>query len=149
MRISPAPLTQHLPMPRATTAAWDVMPPRIVRMPWATAIPRRSSGEVSIRTRTTFFLRSAQLSASSAENTIWPVAAPGDAGRPLAATVARLRADLSNTGWRSSSSFWDSMRRRAVFSSISPARRKSMAILTMAAPVRLPLRVWSIQSLPS
>ncbi len=29
------PQTQGLPMPRATTAAWLVMPPRLVRMPWA------------------------------------------------------------------------------------------------------------------
>ena len=27
------PETQHSPMPRATTAAWEVMPPRTVRMP--------------------------------------------------------------------------------------------------------------------
>ena len=31
--MSPQPETQHLPMPRATTAAWEVMPPRTVRMP--------------------------------------------------------------------------------------------------------------------
>jgi hypothetical protein len=32
MRISPAPDTQGRPMPRATTAAWLVMPPRAVTM---------------------------------------------------------------------------------------------------------------------
>ena len=32
-RSAPQPATQHLPMPRATTAACDVMPPRAVRMP--------------------------------------------------------------------------------------------------------------------
>ena len=35
MVISPQPETQQVPMPRATTAAWDVMPPRTVRMPCA------------------------------------------------------------------------------------------------------------------
>ena len=29
----PQPETQQVPMPRATTAAWLVMPPRTVRMP--------------------------------------------------------------------------------------------------------------------
>ena len=44
----------RVPMPRATTAAWLVMPPRTVRMPWAYCMPSMSSGEVSRRTRTTF-----------------------------------------------------------------------------------------------
>ncbi len=35
----PAPQTQGLPMPRATTAAWLVMPPRAVRIPTAATIP--------------------------------------------------------------------------------------------------------------
>src|SRR5436309_454677 len=34
-----APATQHLPMPRVTTAAWLGMPPRDVRIPIATSIP--------------------------------------------------------------------------------------------------------------
>src|ERR1043166_3035653 len=38
-------------MPRATTAACEVMPPRVVRMPSAACIPWMSSGEVSTRTR--------------------------------------------------------------------------------------------------
>ena len=37
--IDSAPTTQHFPMPRATTAAWLVMPPREVRIPTATSIP--------------------------------------------------------------------------------------------------------------
>ena len=39
MRTSPAPATQGLPMPRATTAAWLVMPPVEVRMPSAACMP--------------------------------------------------------------------------------------------------------------
>ena len=35
-------------MPRATTAACEVMPPRVVRMPAAACMPGMSSGEVSI-----------------------------------------------------------------------------------------------------
>ncbi len=41
-------------MPRATTAACEVMPPRAVRMPCAAFMPWMSSGEVSTRTSTTF-----------------------------------------------------------------------------------------------
>ena len=49
----PHPTTQGLPMPRATTAAWLVMPPRAVRMPSAACMPWMSSGLVSTRTRIT------------------------------------------------------------------------------------------------
>jgi hypothetical protein len=34
-----APQTHGRPMPRATTAAWLVMPPRVVRMPFAACMP--------------------------------------------------------------------------------------------------------------
>ena len=47
------PTTQHLPMPRATTAACEVMPPVAVRMPAAACMPPMSSGLVSARTRIT------------------------------------------------------------------------------------------------
>ena len=65
-------------MPRATTAAWLVMPPRVVRMPRAACIPWMSSGLVSMRTRITASPRAASASASSAENTTLP---RGGAGR--------------------------------------------------------------------
>ncbi len=51
---SSAPHTQVLPMPRATTAACEVLPPRLVRMPSAAIMPLRSSGLVSRRIRMTF-----------------------------------------------------------------------------------------------
>ena len=35
----PAPETHGLPMPRATTAACEVMPPRVVRIPSAACMP--------------------------------------------------------------------------------------------------------------
>ncbi len=56
-----APQTHVLPMPRATTAACDVLPPRLVRMPCAAIMPGRSSGLVSRRTRITFSPSAAQL----------------------------------------------------------------------------------------
>src|SRR5258706_835 len=62
-------------MPRATTAACEVMPPRVVRMPSAACMPWISSGEVSTRTRMTFLSCALSASASSAENTIPPDAA--------------------------------------------------------------------------
>ena len=137
-------------MPRATTAACEVMPPRAVRIPAASSMPFRSSGEVSMRTRIAFWpVLASSFSASSAKNTTGPVAAPGEAGSPFVMTCAEAMAFLSNTGCSSSSSFAGSQRSTAVFSSISPSRSMSMAILTIAAPVRLPLRHWSIQSLPS
>ena len=40
-------------MPRATTAACEVMPPVAVRMPFAASMPWMSSGVVSLRTRIT------------------------------------------------------------------------------------------------
>ena len=49
-----APQTQTLPIWRATSAACEETPPLAVRMPSAAIMPRRSSGEVSLRTRRTF-----------------------------------------------------------------------------------------------
>ncbi len=78
-------------MPRATTAACEVMPPRVVRMPSAACMPWMSSGLVSMRTRITLRPSACSLAASSDENTISPEAAPGEAGRPVAIT-SRLAA---------------------------------------------------------
>jgi hypothetical protein len=44
------PETQHFPHPRATTAAWEVMPPLSVRIPAAACMPPTSSGLVSALT---------------------------------------------------------------------------------------------------
>ena len=51
--IASAPHTQVRPIPRATTAAWLVLPPRLVSTPVAAIMPSRSSGLVSRRTSTT------------------------------------------------------------------------------------------------
>ncbi len=102
MAISPAPETQGRPMPRATTAAWLVMPPRAVTMPRAACMPWMSSGEVSSRTRMTASPFWPRRSASSASKTILPVAAPGEAGRPAATTVrAALGSSVGCSSWSS------------------------------------------------
>ena len=132
-------------MPRATTAAWLVMPPRVVRMPRAACMPWMSSGEVSTRQRMTASPWPASVSASSAVKTTLPEAAPGDAGRPLAMTLRS--AFGSSVGWRSWSSEAGSMRRTASALSISPSSARSTAIFSAAGAVRLPLRVCSMNSL--
>src|SRR5579872_6994457 len=78
------PTMQHFPHPRATTAAWLVLPPVAVKIPCAAFIPPTSSGLVSRRTRITFSPRNAHSSASCAVKTALPVAAPGTAFTPVA-----------------------------------------------------------------
>ena len=86
MRSASTPQTHGAPMPRAMTAACDVLPPCEVRMPSAAIMPARSSGFVSQRTSTHLRPASATATASAAENTASPTAAPGEAFRPLATT---------------------------------------------------------------
>ena len=83
MTTAEAPTTQGRPMPRATTAAWLVMPPRVVRMPTAACMPCTSSGEVSTRARITVWPCALRCTASSASNTSSPEAAPGRGGQSL------------------------------------------------------------------
>ena len=82
MWISPQPETQQVPMPRATTAAWEVMPPRTVRMPCAIRAcprcPRERSPAAPGRPCSPLL---AQSTASSAVKTTLPQAAPGEAGQ--------------------------------------------------------------------
>ncbi|MNY08035.1 hypothetical protein D3C86_1408640 [compost metagenome] len=141
MRLS-QPATQGLPMPRATTAAWLVMPPRLVSTPWAWIMPWMSSGQVSTRTRMTFSPSFPRRSASSASKTTWPVAAPGLAGRPLASTSSEAEGSIRRC--RSSLSLHASTRVTASSREMRPSSARSTAILTEAWAVRLPLRVWSM-----
>ena len=83
-----APQTAVLPMPRATTAACEVLPPRLVRMPVAAIMPSRSSGLVSLRTRSTRSPRAFHSTAVAESKTTLPTAAPGEAAMPL---VKRFR----------------------------------------------------------
>ncbi len=82
---SPAPTTQHLPQPRATTAACDVSPPRdgedALRGVHAGHVLRRRLGAHQDRPPRS---RSAISTAFSGSNTTRPTAAAGVAGEPLA-----------------------------------------------------------------
>src|SRR6476659_4898979 len=80
-------------MPRATTAAWLVIPPRAVSTARAATMPWKSSGVVSSRTRITASPFALRRSAVSGSNTALPLAAPGLAGRPAHKGCARLRVD--------------------------------------------------------
>lgn len=70
-------------------------------MPSEASMPRRSSGEVSTRQRMTFVPLRSSCSATLAEKTTCPEAAPGPAGRPRPMSCAFLRPWGSNTGTRS------------------------------------------------
>ncbi len=80
------PATHGLPIPRATTAACEVMPPCAVSTPCAWIRPWMSSGVVSQRTRITASPALPRSAAVSASRTIFPDAAPGEALSPCAAT---------------------------------------------------------------
>ena len=113
-------------MPRATTAAWEVMPPRVVRMPSAACMPWMSSGEVSTRTRMTGRPAFFAASASSEVNTISPQAAPGEAGRPVASTLRSAFGSM--VGWRSWSREVGSIRATASSREIRPSAARSTAM---------------------
>mmetsp|Transcript_5374 Transcript_5374/g.12297 ORF Transcript_5374/g.12297 Transcript_5374/m.12297 type:complete len:251 (+) Transcript_5374:602-1354(+) len=144
-----APTMQHLPQPRATSAACEVMPPRAVRIASAARMPATSSGLVSSRTRMTCSLRAAASMAAAAVKTTLPVAPPGPAGKPRRMTLAFFSAAGSMTGCRSSSSWRGRTRVTAVLESIKPSLTMSTAICTAAGPLRLPTRHCNMKSFPS
>ena len=86
MSRSPAPVTAGRPMPRATSAACEALPPSEVRMPLAAWKPATSSASVNGRTRMTARPSSAAATASGAVKTMAPLAAPGEAATPRAMT---------------------------------------------------------------
>ncbi len=129
---APAPTTEGLPIWRPTTAACDVMPPVAVRMPCATNMPWMSSGTVSLRTSSTFFPCRVHSTASSAVNTTWPDAAPGDAGSPFVANGSAFQAAGSNTGARSCDTDSGSTCSTASFGVMSFSATRSVAITTAA-----------------
>ena len=128
------------------------MPPVLVRIPTAECMPSISSGFVSLRTSSTASPASVRSTASAAVNASLPTAAPGEAGRPSVSSRPSFLAACLAAGVKlgSSSCVKSSagMRRTAVFSSISFSLHMSQAIFTAAAPVRLPLRVCSMKSVP-
>ena len=81
---------QHLPQPRATSAAWLVMPPLAVRIACAACMPWTSSGLVSARTRMTFSLGSLpQAGGFVGGEDHLPVRAAGTGGQALGQRLAR------------------------------------------------------------
>mmetsp|Transcript_24141 Transcript_24141/g.91101 ORF Transcript_24141/g.91101 Transcript_24141/m.91101 type:complete len:360 (+) Transcript_24141:1168-2247(+) len=148
-RRDPAPATQGLPQLRATTAAWLVMPPRAVRTPLAACMPPMSSGDVSSRTSSTAMPFSVMASASPAVKAARPEAAPGDAAVPEAMSEASDAAGSLSRACRAWSRCWGVTRRATASSLVTrPSRTMSVAIRTAAGPVRLPLRVCSMNRRP-
>ena len=111
-------------------------------MPWT------SSGMVSLRTRMTFSPRSAASAASSAVKYARPTAAPGEAARPLAITLRSPARELRVQHLVEVLGGDPHDRLRRAISLMWRSLVMSTAIFSAAAPVRLPTRVWSIQSLP-
>ncbi len=145
MSISSAPTTAVRPIPRATTAAWEVLPPRAVRIPVAAIIPPRSSGLVSLRTRTTRSPAAARRTASALSNTAAPVAAPGEAAMPRVRTVRSPGPNCGNMSWASCSP----LTRVSASSMVMRCSSTSwVAIRNAAVAVRLPTRVCSIHRVP-
>ena len=81
-RICDAPATHGLPMPRATSAAWDALPPSAVRMPRAAWNPATSSASVNGAHEDHVLAAAARRIASAALSAIAPRAAPGEAAMP-------------------------------------------------------------------
>ncbi len=100
-RRSLAPATHGSPIPLATTAACEVIPPRDVIIPAETDIPPISSGLVSFLHSITSSSLAAHSSAALAVKTAFPHAPPGDALSPVVRYFARSLPALSSTGAKS------------------------------------------------
>ena len=83
---SEAPHTQGRPIPLATRAACEALPPSLVRIPRAASNPATSSASVNGRTRITSRPSPRAATAAAALNTTSPLAAPGEAATPRART---------------------------------------------------------------
>jgi hypothetical protein len=134
-----APDTQGRPMPLATSAAWLALPPSDVRMPRAAKNPATSAASVKGLTSTTSRPSSAAATASSAEKTISPLAAPGEAFTPQASTP--YSASRSNVSCRSDSRLPASIVQSASPLSSRPSSTASTAKRTAAWAGRLAVRV--------
>ena len=76
-----------LPIPLATTAACDVFPPLLVRIPTDSKNAGTSSGFVSSLIRITLAPFSPMVVALFTSSTAMPLAAPGDAAIPFTSRV--------------------------------------------------------------
>ena len=135
------------PYPRATTAAWEVIPPVAVGIPRAACMPWMSSGLVSFSDQNDVRAIFACSAASSGSMTGRPVAAPGDALRPRASNV--FAAFGSSWGCSSCEICSGSTRIRAVPSSMRSSSTKSTAILSAAPAVRFAFLVCKMKSCSS
>ncbi len=142
-----APTTAGRPMPRATSAACEALPPSLVRIPLAAWKPATSSASVNGRTRMTSRPSCSAWTASLAVNTTSPLAAPGEALTPLASTSKS--AFGSNVGWRSASNDEGSIVVSASSLDNRPSSTASHANRTAAWAGRFALRVCSMNSCPS
>ena len=146
------PTTHGLPMPRVTTAAWLVMPPRLVRTASERMMPWTSSGLVSWRTSTTRSPASARSTARSGSITTMPEAAPGDAPTPWASSLPSSTAWAFASGTKRGISTCvtssAAIRPSASLSLRTPSWTRSTAMRTAAGAVRLAVRVWRMKSTP-
>jgi len=125
-------------MPRATTAAWLVMPPRVVRNAAGRACHGVSSGLVSIRTQmiaSPFCARAFRF--IGGDTPPLPKPPPGWPAIPLPAAFA---APWVQSGMQQLIQRRGLTRRTASGWSISPLARHVPAMRRLAAAVRLPLR---------
>ena len=103
-----------------------------------------SSGDVSTLTKIVFCIIPLSLSASSDEKTTFPLAAPGDAGKPLAITSILLFS--SKVGCKSASNPFGSILKIACFFEINFSLTMSTAIFTADLAVLFPDLVCKIHS---
>ena len=142
-----APVTAGTPIPRATSAACEALPPSEVRIPFATWKPATSSASVNGRTRIDVGALGGRLDRlGGGEHDL----AGGRSGRgghavgqhrvTLAAVEGRMQQRLERPGVD---------RRQRLLSVRSPSLTASTAKRTAACAGRLALRVWSMYSRPS
>ncbi len=147
--IAERPTTAGFPRPRVTTAAWLVIPPRLVSTAPALRMAGMSSALVSGRTR---MARSPSRSASSPSMATMPVAAPGEAFSPVPSSrpscTARTFDCSSKRGRRSCESSSAGTRSSASSRLMRPSSTMSTAVLTAAIAVRFPERVWRMNRRP-
>ena len=151
-RNSSQPTMHGLPSPRVTTAAWLVIPPRLVSTPCDLMMPCTSSGLVCWRTRITRCPPSSTAAARSGSITTTPETAPGEAPTPSASRrpsfTAAAFASVTKCGISTAETSPASTRPSACSCVSTPSPASSTAIRTAAAAVRLAERVCRMYSFP-
>ena len=132
-------------MPLATTAPCDVAPPFKVTIPCASAIPCKSSGEVSSLTSIVFSLIFTLL----ASNIILPTATPDEAASPFVNKVASFKYFSSKSPFNNLFNEAGSTFNIASSLVIIPSLTKSIAIFKEASAVLFPFLVCKIYNFES